>query len=164
ADPRLPLISATGSVPMGRAVGQVVAGRLGRSLLELGGNNAVVVAPSADLNLALRGIVFSAVGTAGQRCTSLRRLIVHNSVAGELLGRLRAAYQSLPVGDPREPSTLVGPLIDAAAGSQMQAALTQALDQGGVVFGGTPADAVAPSGGTYVNPAIIEIDHSAPIV
>ena len=120
-DPRLPLVSATGSTAMGKALSPLIAARLGRSLLELGGNNGMVVAPSADLDLAVRAVVFSAVGTAGQRCTSLRRLIVHESIADELCGRLERAYASVPVGDPREPGTLCGPLIsedsfDAPAG------------------------------------------------
>ena len=110
-DPRLPLVSATGSTAMGKALSPLIAARLGRSLLELGGNNGMVVAPSADLDLAVRAVVFSAVGTAGQRCTSLRRLIVHESIADELCGRLERAYASVPVGDPRESGTLCGPLI-----------------------------------------------------
>ena len=110
-DPRIPLVSATGSTAMGKALAPRVAARLGRSLLELGGNNAAIVAPSADLDLVVRGVLFAAVGTAGQRCTSLRRLIVHESIADELVGRLAAAYRSIPIGDPREPGVLVGPLI-----------------------------------------------------
>src|SRR5690606_30027672 len=120
ASPILPLISATGSIPMGRSVAQTVAQRLGRSLLELGGNNAVVVAPSADLELALRAIVFAAAGTAGQRCTSLRRLIVHRDVRATLVSRLLKAFASLPVGDPLKEGTLVGPLIDTGAYANMQ--------------------------------------------
>ena len=114
ASPEVPLVSATGSVAMGRAVAQTVAARLGRSLLELGGNNAVIVAPSADLELAVRAIVFAAAGTGGQRCTA-RRLIVHESIAEKLLARLRAVYERLPIGDPRTPGVLVGPLIDEQA-------------------------------------------------
>src|SRR5699024_2515574 len=120
ADKRLPLISATGSIPMGRKVGQTVAARLGRSVLELGGNNAIVVTPSADRELALKGAVFAAAGTAGQRCTTLRRLIVHRSVAAEFLGQLQTAYGSLPIGDPREEGKLVGPLIGPAALEAME--------------------------------------------
>ncbi len=162
ADARLPLISATGSVPMGRAVAQTVAARLGRSLLELGGNNAAIICPSADLDLALRGIVFAAAGTCGQRCTSLRRLFVHESIADNLLQKLRAAYRTLPIGDPLDEDTLVGPLIDAAAGEQMMQALREARDQGGTVFGGEYMTQDVPAGGCYVTPAIVEMsEHSA---
>src|SRR5262249_3750846 len=115
ASEALPLISATGSVRMGRAVAQAVAARLGRSLLELRGNNAMIVAPSADQELAVRSIVFAAAGTAGQRCTTLRRLIVHGSIADGLVERLAAVYAGLPIGSPLEPGTLVGPLIDHTA-------------------------------------------------
>ncbi len=157
---QLPLISATGSVAMGRAVGQRVAARLGRSLLELGGNNAMIVAPTADLELAVRSITFAAVGTCGQRCTSLRRLIVHESVAGELTARLRAAYAALRVGDPLKPGTLVGPLIDAEAVGAMQAALFTASHAGGKVTGGERI----PGAGFYVRPALVEIDAAVPII
>ena len=130
-DPRLPLVSATGSTAMGKALSPLIAARLGRSLLELGGNNGMVVAPSADLDLAVRAVVFSAVGTAGQRCTSLRRLIVHESIADELFGRLERAYASVPVGDPREPGTLCGPLISEDSFQRQQAALERARSDGG---------------------------------
>ena len=161
-EPRLPLVSATGSVAMGRAVAVAVAGRLGRSLLELGGNNGMIVAPSADLDLAVRAIVFSAVGTCGQRCTSLRRLIVHRSLYAPLVARLRAAYARLPIGDPRTSGTLVGPLIDAAAGAAMERALAAARAQGGTVHGG---DRVAgPGTGVYARPALVEIGADAAIV
>lgn len=130
-DSRLPLISATGSVRMGRAVAQTVASRLGRSLLELGDNNGAIVAPSADLELALRAIVFAAVGTCGQRCTTLRRLIVHESIADELLERLLCVYAELPIGNPLDEGTLVGPLIDSSAAEAMESALRQAQAQGG---------------------------------
>jgi aldehyde dehydrogenase (NAD+) len=166
ADARLPLISATGSIPMGRSVATSVAGRLGRSLLELGGNNAMVVAPSADLGLAVRAVVFAAVGTCGQRCTSLRRLIVHESVAPQLVGKLSEIYKRLKIGDPREDSTLVGPLIDSRSGEAMQSALQSAQEQGGrLVCGGNAAtgDGI-PSGGVYVQPAIVEIGADAAIV
>jgi aldehyde dehydrogenase (NAD+) len=162
--PRLPLISATGSVRMGRSVAQIVASRLGRSLLELGGNNGLVVTPSADLELAVRAIVFSAVGTCGQRCTSLRRLIVHRSQYDTLLARLHAVYPRLPIGDPRQSGTLVGPLIDEASYEQMVRALAEARAQGGRVFGGERVREGVPSGGVYVRPAIVEIEASAPIV
>lgn len=166
ADPRMPLISATGSIPMGRAVGTVVAKRLGRSLLELGGNNAMIVTPSADLELAVRAIVFSAVGTCGQRCTSLRRLVVHETVADRLVERLTRIYQHLNIGDPRDESTLVGPLIDSRSGEAMQTALDAAQEQGGrIVCGGDAATgAEIPKGGVYVRPAIVEINADAAIV
>ena len=135
-DERIPLVSATGSTAMGKAIGPRIAARLGRSLLELGGNNAAIVAPSADLDLVVRAVLFAAVGTAGQRCTSLRRLIVHESVADDLLERLAAAYRSVPIGDPREAGTLVGPLIDDDAFRHMQAALDTAKQAGGQLTGG----------------------------
>ena len=164
ASPLLPLVSATGSVGMGRSVAQEVAARLGRSLLELGGNNGMIVTPSADLELALRSIVFAAVGTCGQRCTSLRRLIVHRDVEATLRGRLAAVYARLPIGDPRASSTLVGPLIDEAAFERMQAALDAARAQGARISGGERITRDVPSGGVYVRPAIAEIDADAPIV
>lgn len=164
ADRGLPLISATGSVAMGRTVARTVAARLGRSVLELGGNNAIVVAPSARLDLALKGIVFAAVGTAGQRCTTLRRLILHESVAERMLESLGKAYATLPIGDPRDEGTLVGPLIDEAAFTKMQRALDQARAQGGrVVCGGERVREGVPEGGIYVRPAIVEIGHDADI-
>ena len=160
----LPLVSATGSVPMGRAVAISVAARLGRPLLELGGNNGMIVGPSADLGMAVRSIVFAAVGTCGQRCTTLRRLIVHNSIANSLLERLLKIYAELPIGNPSDAGVLVGPLIDEAAADCMQAALEQAAAQGGKVhFGGRVTDGV-PAGGAYVQPAIVEISHTAQIV
>src|SRR5271157_3874533 len=136
ASRQVPIVSATGSTRMGSVVGPKVAARFGRAILELGGNNAMIVAPTADLDMAVRAIVFSAVGTAGQRCTSLRRLIVHHSIRGELTGRLVRAYASLPIGDPREAGTLVGPLIDHAALNRMTTALSRAHDEGGRVHGG----------------------------
>jgi aldehyde dehydrogenase (NAD+) len=159
-----PLISATGSVRMGRDVARIVAGRLGRSLLELGGNNAAIVTPSADLELSLRAVVFAAVGTAGQRCTSLRRLILHESTAAAFIERLEATYASLPSGDPTREGTLVGPLIDEAAYIAMQNALRAAAEQGGRVSGGARISSGVPGGGYYVRPAIVQIDPSAPIV
>lgn len=156
ADTRLPLISATGSIPMGRKVAQVVGARLGRTLLELGGNNAMIVTPSADLSLAVRAIVFAAVGTCGQRCTSLRRLIVHQDIAEELLTRLKAAYATLPIGDPREASTLVGPLVSEASFERMQTSLQAAIAQGGkLVCGGERVTTGVPNGGVYLQPAIV---------
>ncbi len=160
----LPLISATGSVAMGRAVAQTVAGRLGRSLLELGGNNGAIVAPSADLELVLRAVVFAAAGTCGQRCTTLRRLIVHRSLADDLLARLLAVFERLPIGSPLDAGTLVGPLIDQHAADAMAAALDLARKQGGRVHGGGRVTEGVPAGGAYVRPAIVEIDASAPIV
>ncbi|HMO84111.1 MAG TPA: aldehyde dehydrogenase family protein [Lacipirellulaceae bacterium] len=164
ASPQLPLVSATGSTRMGRAVAEVVARRLGRSLLELGGNNGMIVAPTADLNLAVRSIVFAAAGTCGQRCTTLRRVIVHESLADEVLARLLKVYGRLPVGDPTAPGTLVGPLIDEQAADAMDAALAEAVNQGGRVHGGGRVTEGVPPGGAYVRPAIVEIDGSAPVV
>ncbi len=154
ADPRIALVSATGSTRMGRAVATSVAARLGRSLLELGGNNAMIVSDSADLDLAVRAIAFSAVGTCGQRCTSLRRLIVHEAVADTLIARLRSAYETLPIGDPRNGATLVGPLIDEAAREVFEAAIARAVDEGGRLICGGERLAGA---GAYVRPAIIEM-------
>jgi aldehyde dehydrogenase (NAD+) len=162
--PLVPLVSATGSVPMGRAVGQRVAARLGRSLLELGGNNGMIVAPSADLELAVRSIVFAAAGTCGQRCTTLRRLIVHDSIRDVLLARLQAAYGRLPIGNPLEDRVLVGPLIDERAFDAMQSALATARQQGGTVHGGERLTSGVPTGGFYVRPAIVEIGPDATIV
>jgi aldehyde dehydrogenase (NAD+) len=159
-DPRVPLVSATGSVRMGRAVGQALAARFGRALLELGGNAAAIVAPSADIDLSVRAIAFSAAGTTGQRCTTMRRLIVHEDVAAPLLSRLKAAFASLPIGDPRLPGVLAGPLIDEAAFGAMQHALAQARADGGVVTGGERIDGK----GAYVRPAIVEMKGQTPIV
>ncbi len=145
-DPRVALVSATGSTAMGRAVGPRVAQRFGRVLLELGGNNAAIVCPSADLDLAARAMLFSAAGTAGQRCTTLRRLIVHDSVADQLLERLRSLFAQVKVGDPRSPDTLIGPLIDEAAFRAMQKVLGDGVEQ---------VEAVP--GGFYVRPAIVEV-------
>ncbi len=164
ADARLPLISATGSTAMGRAVGPVVAGRLGRSLLELGGNNAMIVAPSADLDLAVRAILFSAVGTAGQRCTSLRRLIVHEDIKDELLPRLQRAYATVPVGNPLDDGVLVGPLIDQAAFDGMEAALRRAADDGGMVSGGGRAIEGDYPNAFYAKPAIVDMPSQTEIV
>jgi aldehyde dehydrogenase (NAD+) len=159
-----PIVSATGSTRMGAAVGPKVAARLGRAILELGGNNAMIVAPSADLGMAVRAILFSAVGTAGQRCTSLRRLIVHRSIREDLTRRLIEAYSSLPIGDPRELGTLVGPLIDHAARDRMMAALGRAKVEGGRVHGGEPVASGVPAGGAYVKPAIVEMPGQSGIV
>jgi aldehyde dehydrogenase (NAD+) len=159
--PSLPLISATGSTAMGRAVGPRVAARFGRSLLELGGNNAAIVTPSANLDLALRAVVFAAVGTAGQRCTTLRRLFVHDDLYETFSARLRRAYASLSIGDPLNCETLVGPLIDAASFERMQATLETARKAGGRISGGERVKVTDAEDGFYVRPAIVEID--API-
>ena len=159
----VPIVSATGSTRMGRIVGPKVAERFGRSILELGGNNAMIVAPSADLDMAVRAIVFSAVGTAGQRCTSLRRLIVHHSIRAELVAKLVKAYGSLPIGDPRSATTLVGPLVDHAARDAMFAALEAARADGGLVHGGRAATG-APQGGAYVEPAVVEMPAQTAVV
>ncbi len=161
-DARVPLISATGSTRMGASVGPRVAKRFGRSLLELGGNNATIVAPSADLELAVRAICFGAVGTAGQRCTTLRRLFVHESIYDALLPRLKKAYDGLPIGDPRQTGTLVGPLIDARAADMFTAALSAAVSQGGKIHGGGLADTTL--GGAYVRPALVEMPSQTQIV
>ncbi len=152
-DRRLPLISATGSVRMGRRVGQVVAGRLGRSLLELGGNNAIVVMDDADLDLTLRAVVFAAVGTAGQRCTTCRRLFVHRSVADTLRQQIAAAFSSLAIGDPMQDRVLVGPLIDQEAVDNMQKALVEAQEQGGKLLCGGE---VIEGDGYFVRPALVD--------
>jgi aldehyde dehydrogenase (NAD+) len=153
ADPRFPLISATGSGRMGKAVGQVVAGRLGRALLELGGNNGIVVMDDADLDMALRAVVFAAAGTAGQRCTTARRLFLHKKIAPEMKQRLAAAYGSIRIGDPLEPGTLMGPLIDQHAVASMQQALETAAAEGGrILYGGKALDRA----GCFVEPTIVE--------
>jgi aldehyde dehydrogenase (NAD+) len=160
----VPIISATGSTAMGRAVGPKVAERFGRAILELGGNNGMIVAPSADLELALRAIVFSAVGTAGQRCTSLRRLILHESIHDRLLKRLIPVYERLTIGDPLGDGVLVGPLIDAAAFAGMNKALEQAKKEGGTVHGGGRALADRYPQAHYVKPAIVEMPSQTEIV
>jgi aldehyde dehydrogenase (NAD+) len=162
--PRVPIVSATGSTRMGRLVGPKVAERFGRSILELGGNNAMIVAPSADLEMAMRAVVFSAVGTAGQRCTSLRRLIVHESVADALVQRLATAYAGLPVGSPLEAGTLVGPLVDRAAFEAMERALETARADGGTVHGGGRVLADRFPDAFYVRPAIVEMPGQTDIV
>ena len=149
---------------MGSRVGPRVAARFGRQLLELGGNNAMIIAPSADLDLAVRAILFSAVGTAGQRCTSLRRLIVHEDIFDELLGRLKPAYASVAVGDPREAHTLVGPLIDKAAFEAMQAALVTATSEGGSVSGGARMLGDRFPDAYYAAPAIVEMPEQTDTV
>jgi aldehyde dehydrogenase (NAD+) len=159
-DVRVPLVSATGSTAMGRMVAPRLASRFARALLELGGNNAAIVAPSADLDLTLRAVAFAAMGTAGQRCTTLRRLFVHASIYDGFVDRLKAAYASVRVGDPREAGVLVGPLIDEAARTAMHAALDEARGAGGVVFGG---EAVVRAG-AYVCPALVEMPEQSAVV
>ena len=160
--PRVPLVSATGSTAMGRAVAPRLAARFARALLELGGNNAAIVAPSADLDLTVRGVAFAAMGTAGQRCTTLRRLFVHESVYDALVERLKGAYRSVKVGDPRETGVLVGPLIDEAAFAAMQAALAEARAAGAAVVGGERVEVAGH--GVYARPALVEIDSQRPVV
>lgn len=156
-DKRIALVSATGSTRMGRDVAAHVATRFGRTLLELGGNNAMIVAPSAREDLAVRAITFAAAGTAGQRCTTLRRLYVHESRYSVLLERLRAAFASLPVGNPLEKDVLIGPLIDQAAYDAMQSALVSARTAGGVVYGGERVNVPGNESGFYVRPALVEL-------
>ncbi len=152
ADRRIPLISATGSCRMGRRVGEVVGGRLGRCLLELGGNNALIVAPDADMDLAVRGIVFGSIGTCGQRCTSTRRVLAHKSVVDTLVDKLKAAYATATIGDPLDPKTLVGPLINEGSVDAMMKAIEQAKAQGGeLLVGGERINRP----GNFVTPAII---------
>jgi aldehyde dehydrogenase (NAD+) len=163
--PKIPLVSATGSTYMGRSVAQTVVARLGRSLLELGGNNAMIISAEADLDMAVRAILFGAVGTAGQRCTTLRRLIVHKSVYEDLKSRLVKAYQSLRIGSPFDPSSLIGPLIDQNAFDKMQSALLQAQKQGGTVLEGGQRRVVANcEKGFYVTPALVEMPTQSEIV
>ena len=155
-DARVPVVSATGSTRMGRVVGERVARRFGKSILELGGNNASIVTPSADLELTLRAVAFGAMGTAGQRCTTLRRLIVHESVYDALVPPLAQVYQRISVGSPIESDALVGPLIDGAAFEAMQASLRDAVAHGGVVHGGERVD-VNGGGSFYARPALVEM-------
>ncbi len=164
-DHRVALVSATGSTRMGRAVAPRVAARFGRCLLELGGNNAAIVAPSADLDLTVRGIVFSAAGTAGQRCTTLRRVIAHESVADELCERLAAAYATLPIGSPLADGTLVGPLVDAAAYDGYVDALDKARANGGTLLAGGERVLADEAGEAYyVQPAVVRMPSQAEIV
>jgi len=161
-DPRLPLISATGSIPMGRAVAETVAHRLGRSLLELGGNNAIIITPEADLEMAIRATVFGAVGTAGQRCTSTRRLIVHESVFDTVRERLLEIYRKVPIGDPLAAGTLMGPLIDAQAVTGMMNALKKVEREGGKILCG--GNALKDRTGFYVEPTLVEAENHFEIV
>jgi aldehyde dehydrogenase (NAD+) len=162
--PKVAIVSATGSTRMGRDVGPRVAARFGRCILELGGNNAAIVTPSANQDLALRSIAFSAMGTAGQRCTSLRRLFVHESIADGFIAKLRNVYASVAIGDPSQPSTLIGPLIDAAAYEAMQKSLGEAQALGGKVHGGERVDRALPSA-YYVAPALVEMpEQQGPVL
>jgi L-aminoadipate-semialdehyde dehydrogenase len=162
--PKVPLVSATGSTAMGRAVAPRLASRFARALLELGGNNAAIVAPTADLDLTLRGVAFAAMGTAGQRCTSLWRLFVHESLYDAFLPRLKAACGSVPVGDPRKAGTLVGPLIDASAFEGHQRALADARAAGGQVTGGERVAVPGCAEASYVRPALVEMPDQADVV
>ncbi|HEV2865892.1 MAG TPA: aldehyde dehydrogenase family protein [Allosphingosinicella sp.] len=163
-DARVPLVSATGSTPMGKLIAPRVAARLGRSLLELGGNNAMIVAPSADLDLAERAIAFAAAGTAGQRCTSLRRLIVHENVYPGLIERLKRVWASIPVGNPLDHGVLVGPLIDRVAFDGMTAALDDARSQGGAVTGGERVNGDRWPDAFYVRPALVEMPSQSEVM
>ncbi len=159
-DRRLPLISATGSCRMGRHVGAAVAARLGRCLLELGGNNAIIVEPDADLELALRGVAFGAVGTAGQRCTTTRRLFLHEDIAPAFTERLVNAYRGIPIGDPLEEGVLVGPLIDEDAVRMYEDAIAAIRDQGGeVLVGGRRVERA----GYFVEPTVVRASADLPI-
>jgi aldehyde dehydrogenase (NAD+) len=163
-DARIALVSATGSTRMGREVGPRVMQRFGRVLLELGGNNGMIVCPSADLELAVRAITFSAVGTAGQRCTTLRRLIVHEKAYDHLVPRLKKVYGGVAIGNPLDAKTLVGPLIDEAAFDRMQGALKQAKSEGGRVTGGERVQVPGCAGGSYVKPAIVELPSQTAVM
>ena len=164
-DQRIPLVSATGSIAMGRKVGPRLAARFARAILELGGNNGAIVAPSANLDLALRAIAFAAMGTAGQRCTTLRRLFVHEQIYDRFLPRLVQVYASARVGDPRDAETLVGPLIDRHAFGSMQQALEEARAMGGRVHGGERIESIAGKDAYYVRPALCEMpEHAGPVL
>jgi aldehyde dehydrogenase (NAD+) len=167
--PLIPLVSATGSTAMGRAVAPRLASRFARAILELGGNNAAIVAPTADLDLTLRAIAFSAMGTAGQRCTTLRRLIVHDSIYDKLISQLKKVYGSVVIGDPREPGTLVGPLIDERSFTAMQKALAEARASGATITGGDRVvskkeDTKENTEPFYVRPALVEIAMQSDVV
>ncbi len=164
ADTRIALVSATGSTRMGRAVGEACAKRFARSILELGGNNAAIIAPSATLEMVERAVTFSAVGTAGQRCTTLRRLIVHASIYDTLVPRLQTIYGKLRIGNPLDEGTLVGPLIDKAAFDAMQAALLAARAAGGLVTGGARAHNALGADAFYVQPALVEMPSQVDVM
>ena len=164
-DRRIAIVSATGSTVMGRAVGPRLAARFARAILELGGNNGAIVAPSADLDLAVRAIAFAAMGTAGQRCTTLRRLFVHESVYERLVPRLVQVYSSARIGDPREAETLVGPLIDRLAFESMQQALEETRRIGGILHGGERVEGIGDENAYYVRPALCEVpEHTGPVL
>jgi aldehyde dehydrogenase (NAD+) len=162
--PIIPLVSATGSTAMGRAVAPRLAARFAKSILELGGNNAAIVAPTADLELTLRAIAFSAMGTAGQRCTTLRRLIVHDSIYDKLIPQLKKVYGSVVIGDPRETSTLVGPLIDERSFNAMQKSLEEARTNGATITGGDRIPGKENPEAFYVRPALVEIPTQSDVV
>ncbi|MCA1658436.1 MAG: aldehyde dehydrogenase family protein, partial [Verrucomicrobiaceae bacterium] len=165
ADRRIPLVSATGSTTMGVAVAMSVHGRLGKTILELGGNNALLVSKSADVDMAARSIFFGAVGTAGQRCTSTRRVIAHESVADKLRDQLLSAYQSMRIGNPLDRATTTGPLVDAHAVDAVQASMEKVKgERGEIIFGGEKLNGDKYRGGAYMRPAIARISHDAEIV
>jgi aldehyde dehydrogenase (NAD+) len=161
-DPHLPLISFTGSVRVGRQIAEAVARRLGRTILELGGNNGIIVAKDADLELAVRAILFGAVGTAGQRCTTTRRIIIHKDIAGELSEQLVKAYQQVPIGDPLEEGILMGPLVNEQAVDNMMEALEMATDQGGQIL--TGGRRLPEKGACFVEPTIVKMPKQTPLV
>lgn len=164
-DKRIPLISATGSCEMGRHIGETVARRLGRTVLELGGNNAIVVMPDARLDLALRAVLFGAVGTAGQRCTTTRRLFLHNSIADQFISKLVAAYKQVRIGDPIERSTVMGPLVDKKAVGEYLKAIARIKELGGIIhYGGKEHKEGVPEGGAFVLPTIVEAKNEWDIV
>jgi len=164
-DRRIPLVSATGSCAVGYRVGEVVGKRLGRTILELGGNNAIIVTAHADLDLALPAVLFGSVGTAGQRCTSTRRIIVHESVREDFVARLTRAYEGVSVGNPLEPDTLMGPLVNAGAVEDLQSAISRVQKEGGeILYGGEPLDGPEYPGGHYVRPCIAAAENSFAIV
>jgi aldehyde dehydrogenase (NAD+) len=164
-DARVPLISATGSTPMGKRLAAIVGERLGRTILELGGNNAIIVTPQADLSLAIPNIAFGAIGTAGQRCTSTRRIIVHESIADTLVEKLAAAYRTVSIGDPLQEGVLMGPLVDQGAVKDLQAAIAKVKEQGGaLVCGGQVLAGPGYESGCYVTPAIARVRNEMEIV
>ncbi len=165
ADKRIPLISATGSFQMGRRVGQVVGKRLGRTLLELGGNNGIIVTGDADLDLVVRAVLFGAVGTAGQRCTTTRRLFLHSSVHDEVVARLKKAYAQVTIGDPLDETKLMGPLVDKGAVETMMSALEQITEQGGeILYGGKRKEGAGFESGCYVEPTIVSAKPDLPLM
>ncbi len=165
ADTRIPLISCTGSCAVGKHVAETVSKRFGRTILELGGNNAIIVTPNANLDLAIRAILFGAVGTAGQRCTTTRRIIVHRTVKDELVRRLIQAYESVRIGDPRKPETLMGPLVNEQAVRDLENAIRRVQEEGGrILFGGERLEGPDYPGGLYVRPCIAEASNDYAIV